>query len=66
MPDSLPAIAARPTRKPAVNPLGPPHLRVVEDGFLKPGTRADGARTVEQDDRLPPGVLSAPNDGMWE
>jgi hypothetical protein len=46
--------------------LGPPHLRIVEDAFLKPGTRADSARTVEQDGTLPPGALSAPNDGGWE
>jgi hypothetical protein len=45
--------------------LGPPHLRIVEDDFLKPETRAKGARTVEADAVLPPGVLTAPT-GDWE
>jgi hypothetical protein len=67
MPDSTPAVAVRPAREPpAARPLRPPVLRVVKNACLKPTTRAEGARTVEQDAALPPGVLSATNDGMWE
>jgi hypothetical protein len=54
--EPAPSTARRP------KPLGPPHLRVVENDFLKPTTRAKGARTVEQDDTLPAGVLT----GDWE
>lgn len=57
---------SRSTSRSTSRSLGPPHLRIVEDAFLKPGTRADSARTVEQDGTLPPGALSAPNDGGWE
>jgi len=46
---------------------GPPHLRVVENGFLKPATQNASARKVEADDKPGPGPLTAPNDdGMWE
>jgi hypothetical protein len=58
--DSVPAVAARLCQP---KELGPPHLKVVEVGFLKPQTRAPGARTVEQDKTLPAGVLSG---GDWE
>jgi hypothetical protein len=46
------------------NPIGPPHLRVIEVDCLKPTTRAKGARTTELDAVLPPGVLTAWDD--WE
>ncbi len=29
-------------------PIGPKHLRIIENGFLKPATRNDGARTSEE------------------
>jgi hypothetical protein len=66
MPDSTPTIAVRAAHEPEVKPLGPSYLKVVDVDFLKPDTRAKGARTTEQDATLPAGVLSAPNDGGWE
>jgi hypothetical protein len=53
-------------RRSESRPLSP-HLRIVE--VYPPATRSPGARTTEQDDTLPTGVLSAPRDGMdggWE
>jgi hypothetical protein len=44
--------------------VGPHHLRIVK--CCPPATRNEGARTTELDDKFPPGVLTAPNDGMWE
>jgi hypothetical protein len=44
----------------------PPYLRVIENGPLKPDVRAEDVRMVERHATLPPGVLTAPNDGMWE
>jgi len=35
---------------------------VVENECLKPTTRAEGARTVELDETLPTGVLTASDD----
>ena len=62
MSGSSPAIALHTAFRRPSRSLGPPHLRVVENECLKPTTRAEGARTVELDETLPTGVLTASDD----
>jgi hypothetical protein len=38
------AAAAAPPSRP--RPVGPPHLQVIENDFLRPSVRADGARPM--------------------
>jgi hypothetical protein len=60
MRDSTPAIAVRPEPKKKM----PPHLRIVENDFLKPGVRNPSGRNFEQDSPLSPGVANPHDD--WE